>query len=1442
MAYQQLIVFTSCCEDAQFIFLSSPVSGLPSDYYVYTGTSTITGTYLSGVAGYDQLIPGQCYFIEYYGLPTVPWGTTTFSSTGLTSSDFDNSATYFPDPASGCDAPYCISQCSPPPPPPTLNNTITFSPCCDPGESIIFIDTAPFIGAGSPALVNGATYLYTYLNIVVGQALGPLGIDTLVPQECYTLNFGVSANVYPILPSTLGITYFLTTGNSCLFPACVAACNPIVPEPTNNRYLQYVPCCTNSGPTLYFRLPTNNVPIDGVASYVGTINSNPYPTTDVNCNPTTSLVSNKCYSITLHSVGVGQPVSTVTQYNCLALAPQNISGNYIYYSPTSPGYYNSSCQTYSNTCPDCNPLCFTLWSCDGSQPLFTTSTDLTAFVGLNITVSSVDPGDNIVDLCVFVQNTTKFNCTNAIEVVVTANSCICDCTCWTVTGNLKSIEYINCFGDYVLIQDPGLSTSTFCAQSYPIVFPGDAYTPTIITNNGDCIETTIIDSESCEEISEYVCTSIACYLLEDCNDDNNIIYSNSPLLALPANLEQVVTIVGHTECWKVYPSKICDCPINVTVLTTSSCCEACLPNINYKLTLCEDSLTFVYTSNNLSLFTDKVVRREDCPGCWQVTQIDGNVPTDIDITVIEDYLDCELCNRQYYLLEDCLGLELDIITYTDLSNHVDKVITLDWCPETCWRVTETIEDDGAGIISDILNSYNECFDCITNAPCICSTIKNYNDITLPYKYLDCKGHLETITLQPNQKSDRLCLVRWYAPEPCDELIVTITSSIGIVSNIKVYQSSATHPVPVIVNDKPTWKDAGNNLYVYYDGTKWILSKNLTPLVLPSVYTPIGFINCNGDCDCPTGTWQQSSSIPNQNVYVTTELKYTIEYFGNCINGVCLPIKNKQKSVTPGYNTPGCEAWKYEEISCRAADAMYKQVLELRYGISNCCPEEDVQYIVQKELIDLAALNDPTYPCSTNSCGCNNNCNCSTAEPVCAPIPLTYNCFCTHTGCECIERGDGSGEYSTLALCQTACVPIPVTYNCVNNNCTNPGDGSGEYLTLEACEEECQPVTTYNCTNGSCVTVSGPLGQFLTLQDCQSNCQPITSYNCVGCECISISGSGGNFPTLQDCIDAGCSDDSFITIWETTTASESITLPYVSAGTYSGTIDWGDGNTSANSYTNATHTYATPGIYTVTICGDVIAWNFLIKPAGRLQIRSVVQWGQLQQNTGVSTWVGSFQNCSNLNLNTVLDTPILGFSSCTGMFTNCTSLTTINNINSWNTSGINNMSAMFANCTVFNQPLSFDTSAVTHMTQMFNSCPVFNSPIIFDTSSVIDMRGMFALSGFNQPLIQGVNGWDTSLVADMKQMFASNSAFQQNIGTWDITSVTDFTFFMTGKTPATWPTTYFDNLLCGWSTQSVNPSLSIDFGSANYTNLTGGPCRTVLQSAPNLWFINSGPGV
>jgi surface protein len=149
-----------------------------------------------------------------------------------------------------------------------------------------------------------------------------------------------------------------------------------------------------------------------------------------------------------------------------------------------------------------------------------------------------------------------------------------------------------------------------------------------------------------------------------------------------------------------------------------------------------------------------------------------------------------------------------------------------------------------------------------------------------------------------------------------------------------------------------------------------------------------------------------------------------------------------------------------------------------------------------------------------------------------------------------------------------------------------------------------------------------------------------------------------------------------------------------------------------------------------------------------------------------------------------------------------------------------------------------------MDNMFNGASAFNnggslSIASWNTGAVENMVAMFFNApAFNQP----IGSWNTVSVNNMSSMFYNAFAFQQYIGTWDISNVTDFTSFMAGKTPATWPTAYFDNLLCFWSPQTVVPSLTIDFGTASYTNATGGPCRTVLQGAPKLWTITSGPGV
>jgi surface protein len=71
-----------------------------------------------------------------------------------------------------------------------------------------------------------------------------------------------------------------------------------------------------------------------------------------------------------------------------------------------------------------------------------------------------------------------------------------------------------------------------------------------------------------------------------------------------------------------------------------------------------------------------------------------------------------------------------------------------------------------------------------------------------------------------------------------------------------------------------------------------------------------------------------------------------------------------------------------------------------------------------------------------------------------------------------------------------------------------------------------------------------------------------------------------------------------------------------------------------------------------------------------------------------------------------------------------------------------------------------TTRILDMNEMFYNTP-FNQDIgSWDVSSVTDMGVMFyRASAFNQPL----NGWDTSSVTNMKNMFREATAFNQNIG-------------------------------------------------------------------------------
>ena len=330
---------------------------------------------------------------------------------------------------------------------------------------------------------------------------------------------------------------------------------------------------------------------------------------------------------------------------------------------------------------------------------------------------------------------------------------------------------------------------------------------------------------------------------------------------------------------------------------------------------------------------------------------------------------------------------------------------------------------------------------------------------------------------------------------------------------------------------------------------------------------------------------------------------------------------------------------------------------------------------------------------------------------------------------------------------------------------------------------------------------------------------------------------------------------FTTEWTTTANSETISLPY-GVGTYSGTIDWGDGNTDVNDGFVTSHTYAIAGTYTVIITGDCTGWYFG-NSGGSTNITSVVNWGQLQ--LGPDNYGYNFAFCPNLDLSSVQGTlDLTGVTVLDALFSDCTSLTTINNINSWDTSAITSMYQMFVNCSVFNQALSFDTSAVTSMNEMFLNATNFNSALNLNTSAVLNMGSMFSgCSAFNQPLSfntaavttmgrmfrnatafnQNISSFNTGAVTDMSSMFKDAPAFNQNIGTWNVANVTNFNFFMQGKSDATFSTTNLNAIYNGWSTQAVQLSLDISFGTAKYT--AAATAGRLVLTATKLWTITDG---
>ena len=103
-----------------------------------------------------------------------------------------------------------------------------------------------------------------------------------------------------------------------------------------------------------------------------------------------------------------------------------------------------------------------------------------------------------------------------------------------------------------------------------------------------------------------------------------------------------------------------------------------------------------------------------------------------------------------------------------------------------------------------------------------------------------------------------------------------------------------------------------------------------------------------------------------------------------------------------------------------------------------------------------------------------------------------------------------------------------------------------------------------------------------------------------------------------------------------------------------------------------------------------------------------------ENWGDASWVSmerAFTGCTNLQI-TATDTPDLSHvTNMSAMFAGCTNLNSPNNIGTWNTAAVTDMSFLFTDAREFNQDIGiWNTGNVITMNSMFFQALKFNQKL------------------------------------------------------------------------------------------------------------------------------------
>ena len=146
---------------------------------------------------------------------------------------------------------------------------------------------------------------------------------------------------------------------------------------------------------------------------------------------------------------------------------------------------------------------------------------------------------------------------------------------------------------------------------------------------------------------------------------------------------------------------------------------------------------------------------------------------------------------------------------------------------------------------------------------------------------------------------------------------------------------------------------------------------------------------------------------------------------------------------------------------------------------------------------------------------------------------------------------------------------------------------------------------------------------------------------------------------------------------------------------------------------------------------------------------------------------------------------------------------------------------------------WDVSNVKYMIETF-SYLTFNQPIgNWDVSSVTDMRGLFrSTKGFNRSL----ENWDVSNVTDMEGMFEFCKSVPKNIGNWDVSSVTDMSDMF--RQDYFSPTSSFNQNIANWNVSNVTDMEGMFERASSFNQNLSNWCVSNISSEPSDFSFGS----